>query len=34
MARWVRISAAVEHKLAYVDGGIAGWSDVFVRAIL
>lgn len=29
-----QIAHAVEHKLAYLDGGIAGWSDLFVRAIL
>lgn len=26
--------ASVDHKLAYVSGGIAGWSDLFVRALL
>jgi len=29
-----QMNAAVEHKLAYVSAGPAGWSDLFVRAIL
>ncbi len=29
-----QMNTAVEHKLAYVSGGLAGWSDLFVRAIL
>lgn len=28
------MQAAVEHKLAFVSAGPAGWSDLFVRAIL
>ncbi len=28
------MNSAVEHKLAYLSGGLAGWSDLFVRAIL
>ncbi|MEV7974217.1 formate/nitrite transporter family protein [Cellulomonas sp. NPDC089187] len=28
------MSAAVEHKLAYLDGGPAGWVDLLIRAIL
>jgi len=28
------MQAAVDHKLAYVTGAAAGWSDLFVRAIL
>lgn len=28
------MSAAVEHKLAYLDGGPAGWIDLLIRAIL
>jgi formate/nitrite transporter FocA (FNT family) len=29
-----QMNAAVEHKLSYMSGGVAGWSDLFVRAIL
>ncbi|MCB2414035.1 formate/nitrite transporter family protein [Demequina sp. TTPB684] len=29
-----QIDAGVEHKLEFVAGGLAGWSDLFVRAIL
>ncbi len=29
-----QMNAAVEHKLAYVSGGLSGWSDLFVRAVL
>jgi len=29
-----QMSAAVEHKVAYLSAGFAGWSDLFVRAIL
>lgn len=29
-----QMSAAVDHKLSYLSGGLAGWSDLFVRAIL
>jgi len=29
-----QMSAAVDHKLAYVSAGPAGWSDLFIRAIL
>ena len=28
------MSDAVDHKLAYLSGGVAGWSDLMVRAIL
>ncbi len=29
-----QMDAGVEHKLEFVAGGLAGWSDLFVRAIL
>lgn len=29
-----QMAHAVDHKLAYISGGIAGWGDLFVRAIL
>jgi formate/nitrite transporter FocA (FNT family) len=29
-----QMQAAVDHKLAYLSGGLAGYSDLFVRAIL
>lgn len=29
-----QMNAAVDHKLSYLSGGVAGWSDLFVRAIL
>ncbi len=29
-----QLDAAAEHKMAYLSGGLAGWSDLFVRAIL
>ncbi|WP_062072047.1 formate/nitrite transporter family protein [Demequina sediminicola] len=30
----VQLDAAVDHKLSYMSGGLAGWTDLFVRAIL
>ena len=29
-----QMNTAVDHKLAYLSEGIAGWSDLFVRAVL
>ncbi|MGC4174862.1 formate/nitrite transporter family protein [Demequina sp.] len=29
-----QMDAALEHKLAYIHEGLAGWGDLFVRAIL
>ncbi len=29
-----QMNAAVDHKISYLSGGMAGWSDLFVRAIL
>lgn len=29
-----QMQAGVDHKLEYISGGLAGWSDLFIRAIL
>ncbi|WP_296666136.1 formate/nitrite transporter family protein [Demequina sp.] len=29
-----QMSESVEHKLAFVSGGLAGWTDLFIRAVL